>query len=228
MENIHLPEGKKIYFASDFHLGVPSHSISAQREQKIVRWLNQIQPDVHQLFLVGDVFDFWFEYKKVVPKGYIRLLGKLAELVDAGVQIHLFKGNHDMWQRNYFQTELGAKLHSNQYEFNCGNKAFYIHHGDGLGPGDSFYKFIKKIFRNPFFQRCFQAIHPDLGIGIADFFSGRSRVKNARQQVPFEPEKEWLLSFVKEEENIKHRDFFIFGHRHYLFSTPIKTLCILI
>src|ERR1700761_6976224 len=138
----------KIYFASDFHLGSGSYANSREREDRLVRWLDFIKTDASEVFLVGDVFDFWFEYKTVVPKGYIRFLGKLAELSDAGIKLWLFKGNHDMWMFDYFKQEFGATIMSDELEIKRSGKKFYLHHGDGLGPGDTFYKFLKKFFRS--------------------------------------------------------------------------------
>src|ERR1700734_3701915 len=137
----------KLYFASDFHLGVPNYAASRDREDKIVRWLDMIKADAAEVFLMGDIFDFWFEYPTVVPKGYIRLFGKLAELTDAGVKLWMFKGNHDMWMFDYFVNELGATIITNELVIERGGKKFFLHHGDGLGPGDRKYKILKKIFR---------------------------------------------------------------------------------
>ena len=148
LENITLSPGKKVYFASDFHLGVPNKLQSLLREKKLVQWLSDIEIDAEYIFLVGDIFDFWFEYKTVVPRGYTRLLGKLASLTDKGIKIHYFTGNHDMWTFGYLEEELGVILHRNPVEVNINDQHFYIGHGDGLGPGDEGYKFIKKIKRN--------------------------------------------------------------------------------
>ena len=174
-----MTEIKKIYLASDFHLGVPNFKSSRSREDKIVAWLNQIKIDASEIFLVGDIFDFWFEYKHVVPKGYVRFLGKLAELVDSGIQVHLFTGNHDMWMFNYLEQEIGVVIHRNPIKKTIHGKSFLIGHGDGLGPGDGTYKILKKIFSNSVCQWLFARIHPNLGFGLAQMWSGKSRVKNA-------------------------------------------------
>ncbi len=137
---------KNIYFASDFHLGSPNHQESRKREDRIVKWLNFITPTCSELFLMGDVFDFWFEYGKVIPKGFVRLQGKLAEMSDAGIKIYFFKGNHDMWVNDYFTKEIGLEIVSDELIIERGGKKFYLHHGDGLGPGDHGYKFMKKVF----------------------------------------------------------------------------------
>ena len=144
-----IPPSKKIYFLSDFHLGAPDYERSLVREKKVVQFLESIRQDASAIFIVGDIFDFWYEYKTVVPKGYTRLLGKLADITDSGIPIHLFVGNHDMWMSGYFEKELNIPVYHHPKTFQFNDKAFYIGHGDGLGPGDHGYKFIKKIFRNP-------------------------------------------------------------------------------
>jgi UDP-2,3-diacylglucosamine hydrolase len=218
-----LPEGKKIYFASDFHLGLPSGSTSRLREQLLVNWLNSIIHDAHEVFLMGDVFDFWFEYKQVVPKGYTRLLGKLAELADKGIRIHYFTGNHDMWVFTYFTEEFQAVMHRSVYEFSCMGKNFHIGHGDGLGKGDHGYKLIKKIFASPICQFLFRWMHPDLGISIANFFSKRSRHKTGHlDEVFLGEDKERLIGYCREIANKKPVDYFIFGHRHLLLDYPVS------
>jgi UDP-2,3-diacylglucosamine hydrolase len=207
--------GKKIYFASDFHLGVPDYASSLEREKRIVRWLQTIENDCEELYLLGDVFDFWFEYKTVVPRGHVRLLGKLAELSDKGIKIHYFTGNHDMWTFDYLVKEIKVELHRNPIEKEYNGKQFYIGHGDGLGPGDHGYKFIKKIFASPVCQWLFARLHPNLGVGIAQYFSRKSRVATGNiDEVFLGEEKEWLLIHSKELLAKKHYDYLIFGHRH--------------
>ena len=209
-------EHKKIYFLSDFHLGAPDYSSSLIREKKIVSFLDSIQHDAAQIFIVGDIFDFWYEYKKVVPKGYVRLLGKLAALTDAGIPIHFFVGNHDMWMKDYFHKELNIPVYFEPKVFTFHQKKFFIGHGDGLGPGDHGYKFIKKIFRNKFCQWLFGQLHPTLGINLANYFSRKSREKTGTSDEHFLGEgKEWLIVYCKEILQQKHFDYFIFGHRHY-------------
>jgi UDP-2,3-diacylglucosamine hydrolase len=211
-----LNEHKKIYFLSDFHLGAPDYTSSLIREKKIVSFLDVIKKDAAQIFIVGDIFDFWYEYKKVVPKGYVRLLGKLAELTDTGILIHFFVGNHDMWMKEYFQKELNIPVYFEPKVFTFNEKKFFIGHGDGLGPGDHGYKFIKKIFRNKFCQWLFGQLHPTLGIGLANYFSRKSREKTGTSDEHFLGEdKEWLIVYCKEILQQEHYDYFIFGHRHY-------------
>ena len=171
----HIPRNKKIYFLSDFHLGAPDYASSLIREKHIIKFLDEIKTDAEQIFIVGDLFDFWYEYKRVVPKGFVRILGKLAELTDNGIPILFFVGNHDMWMDGYFEKELGVKVYHHPATFEFNGKTFFIGHGDGLGPGDHRYKFIKKIFRNKFSQLLFGMLHPYSGIGLANYFSRKSR-----------------------------------------------------
>lgn len=210
---------KNIYFLSDFHLGAPNFSDSLVREKKIVAFLNSIKKDADEIFILGDMFDFWYEYKTAVPKGYTRLFGKLAELTDAGIPIHFFVGNHDMWMKDYFQKELNISVYFEPISIERFDKKLFVAHGDGLGPGDHGYKFLKKVFRNKICQWLFGAIHPSIGMGIANYFSKKSREKTGSADEHFLGEdKEWLFIFCKEELKKKHYDYFIFGHRHY----PIK------
>ena len=224
INNLDLLPGKKVYFASDFHLGVPNKAQSLLREKKLVQWLSDIEKDAQHIFLVGDVFDFWFEYKTVVPRGYTRLLGKLASLADAGTQIHYFTGNHDMWTFGYLEEELGLKVYRNPIEVCINNQQFYIGHGDGLGPGDNGYKFIKKVFASPISQWLFARLHPNFGIGLANFWSGKSRAANGPiDEIFLGEEKEWLIIYCKEVLEKKHYDYFIFGHRHLLLDVTLPS-----
>lgn len=209
-----MPTPNKIYFASDIHLGAGSYESSRQREDRFVRWLDSIKADATEVFLMGDVFDFWFEYKTVVPKGYIRLLGKLAELTDAGVKLWMFKGNHDMWMFDYFVNELGATIITNELVIERGGKKFFLHHGDGLGPGDRKYKILKKIFRSNLCQWLFARLHPNLGIGIANRWSQNSRIVNDKKEDRKVYEQEWLVTYSREVLQITYYDYLVFGHRH--------------
>ena len=210
-----IPEGKRIYFLSDFHLGVPDHASSLIREKKVVAFLDEIKKDAHEIFVVGDLFDFWFEYRKVVPKGFVRILGKLAELTDSGIPIHFFVGNHDMWMNGYFEQELNIPVYYQPRSFEFNGKKFLVGHGDGLGPGDHGYKFLKKIFRNPICQFLFGIIPPALGMSIANYSSRGSRAATGNSDDEFlGEEKEWLIQYCKEYLQQEHKDYFIFGHRH--------------
>lgn len=206
---------KKIYFLSDFHLGAPNAQASLIREKKIIKFLDEIKKDAEQIFIVGDLFDFWYEYKKVVPKGYVRILGKLAEITDSGIPIHFFVGNHDMWMKDYFKTELNIPVYFEPHPFTFNNKTFLIGHGDGLGPGDYGYKFIKKIFRSKISQFFFGILPPYIGMGMANFFSQKSRAQTEQtDEIFLGEEKEWLIIYCKEVLKKYSYDYFIFGHRH--------------
>lgn len=208
-------QGKKIFFASDFHLGVPNPESSLQRERNIIAWLDSIKHEAHSIYLLGDLFDFWFEYKYTVPKGNIRLLGKLAELRDAGIPISFFTGNHDMWMFDYFPKELGIPIYRESQLLEVGDQKLLIGHGDGLGPGDSTYKIIKKFFNSRLCQWLFARIHPNLGIWIAHTWSRKSRITNMKKEEKFEGETgEFLWMYCRDLEKVHHHDFYVFGHRH--------------
>lgn len=212
-----LPDlnGKKIFFASDFHLGVPNHDASLEREKRIVKWLDSIKSEAHTIYLLGDIFDFWFEYKHAIPKGFIRLQGKLAELRDAGIPISFFTGNHDMWMFDYFPEELGIPIYRDPQILQVGNHKLLIGHGDGLGPGDSTYKFLKRFFNSRICQWLFARLHPNLGIGIASYWSRKSRISNIKKEETFQGEDgEFLWIYCNEIERKVHHDYYIFGHRH--------------
>lgn len=195
-------------------MGVPNREKSLVREKLFVQWLDEIKSDAEAIYLVGDIFDFWFEYKKAVPKGYVRLLGKLAEISDSGIPIHIFTGNHDMWLFDYLEDEINAHIYRGPIEVSLKGKRFFIGHGDGLGPGDNGYKLIKKIFKNKLCQWLFERIHPNLGISIAQYWSKKSRIANGEKDESYHGEKEWLTQFCKEKMKTIEVDYFIFGHRH--------------
>ncbi|WP_417600530.1 UDP-2,3-diacylglucosamine diphosphatase [Owenweeksia hongkongensis] len=218
-----LENGKKIYFASDLHLGAPNYEESLKRERHFVKWLEEIRHDAAEIFIVGDLFDFWFEYKKAVPRGFVRVLGKLAEIVDSGIPVHMFTGNHDMWIFDYLPQEIGVTLYRKPIEREWDGKKFLIGHGDGLGPGDHGYKLIKKVFSNPFLQWSFARLHPNFGIGLADYFSKKSRAKTGDDDAVFlGEENEWLVIYCKEVLKKEHFDYFIFGHRHLPLNIELK------
>ena len=210
-----ITTGKNIYFISDFHLGAPDRQKSLVREKRIIRWLNSVQDTASEIYLLGDVFDFWFEYKHAVPRGYVRLLGKLAEMHDLGIKLHYFTGNHDMWVFDYLPEEIGVTLYRQPVSREINGKSFYIGHGDGLGPGDHGYKFIKKVFANKVCQWLFARLHPNFGISLARYFSRKSRIATGTTDEKFLGEdKEWLILFAKELLTTRHYDYFVFGHRH--------------
>jgi len=220
-EIVELKHGEKIYFASDFHLGIPDHASSLKRERLLVAWLESIRKDAKEIYLMGDLFDFWFEYKTVVPKGFVRLFGKLAEITDSGIEVHLFKGNHDIWAFDYFTEELNIKLHR-KYQIKVFNgQHLFLAHGDGLGPGDKGYKILKKLFESKFNQWLFRWTHPDIGTRLALYFSRRSRYANVLEEEGWESNggrvvsDERLYHFSK-EILLKNPsiNYFIFGHQH--------------
>ena len=206
---------KNIYFASDQHFGAPTIERSKIREQKFVNWLDSIKTDAEVIFLLGDLFDFWFEYKKVVPKGFIRVLGKLAELSDSGIKIHFFVGNHDLWMNDYFKNELNIPTYYKPTEFVFNNKTFLIGHGDGLGPGDKGYKRMKKVFTNSFSKWLYRWLHPDIRMKLAQYLSVKNKLISGEEDVKFlGEENEWLVQYCKLKLQEKHIDYFLFGHRH--------------
>jgi UDP-2,3-diacylglucosamine hydrolase len=205
----------KIYFVSDIHLGTSVFGDTGVREKRLVRWLDSIREEAKALYLLGDVFDFWFEYKKAVPRGFIRFLGKLAELSDAGVEIHYFTGNHDVWVFDYLPKEIGLILHKEPLVTEIAGKIFYLAHGDGQGDYSFSFKLIRWIFNNRICQFLFRLLHPDLGIMLAHVWANHSRQKECKRPIPFNEEKEHLIMFAKSYLH-KHpeTDFMIFGHRH--------------
>ena len=220
---ITINNNKKIYFASDNHLGVPDYLGTRDRELKFVKWLDKIKDDAAGIFLLGDLFDFWFEYKSVIPKGFTRTFGKLAEISDSGIPIHFFVGNHDMWMKDYFKKELNITVHHNPKEFIFNEKIFFIGHGDGLGPSDKSYKRVKKIFTNSFFQFLFKWIHPDIGIPFGQFLSQKNKNKSQKKDLIFKDnDSEWLAQYCKKKLITKHYDYFVFGHRHLPLEIPLN------
>lgn len=212
---MHIPPGKKIYFSSDNHLGAPTPAESLPREKKFVRWLDTVKEDAAAIFLLGDLFDFWFEYRTVVPKGFVRVLGKLAEISDSGIPIHFFVGNHDLWMRDYFETELQIPTYREPKKFVFNDKVFLIGHGDGKGPGDKGYKRMKKVFENRFFNWCFRWFHPELGMRLAQYLSVKNKLISGEEDKKFLGEdKEWLALYAKRKLETQHYDYFVFGHRH--------------
>jgi UDP-2,3-diacylglucosamine hydrolase len=215
LTSITISNNKNIYFASDQHLGAPTAEKSFPREQQFVRWLDEIKNDAEAIFLLGDLFDFWFEYKKVIPKGFVRTLGKLAEIKDSGIPIFFFVGNHDLWMHDYFEKELGIPVFHSPKEFRIDGKLFLIGHGDGLGPHDKGYKRMKKVFTFPLFKWMFRWLHPDLGVQLGQYMSVKNKMISGDEDFKFLGEdKEWLVQYCKRKLETKHYDYFVFGHRH--------------
>lgn len=213
--NIDLQTGKKVYFASDQHLGAPNDEESRIREIRFVKWLDEIKSDCQVLFLLGDLFDFWYEYKQVVPRGFVRTLGKLAELSDSGIQIYFFTGNHDLWMRDYLEKEIGIVLFRDRQEFQINQKTFFIAHGDGLGPGDKGYKRMKKVFTNKVAQFFFSLLHPDFAVWLGINMSRKNKLISGDEDVKFlGEENEWLAIYSRRKLESQHFDYFVYGHRH--------------
>ncbi|GAO28386.1 UDP-2,3-diacylglucosamine diphosphatase [Geofilum rubicundum] len=216
--------GKKIYFASDVHLGAPTINDHRTHEKRFVNWLNSIQPTASEIYLMGDIFDFWFEYKKAIPKGYSRFLGKLCELTDAGIAVHFFTGNHDIWVFDYLPAETGIQVYRKPLIKEMNGQRFFLAHGDGLTPYEQSYNRLKALFTNKLAQKLFRFIHPDIGIWLATYWSRKSREQNKdKHGVQYQDEeKEWLVLWTKELLKNEHYDYFIFGHRHMAKTIPLN------
>lgn len=215
MTKVNLDPGKKVYFASDQHFGIPNATESRKREDRFIRWMDEIKADAQVIFLMGDLFDFWHEWKYVVPKGYIRVLGKIAELKDSGIEIYFFVGNHDLWMKNYFQEELGIPVFFEKQYFEINNRQFLLAHGDGLGPGDKGYKRMKKVFTNPLAQWAFRWLHPDIAMRIANYMSQKNKMISGDEDKQFLGEdKEFLILYSKEKLKTEKINYFVYGHRH--------------
>ncbi|GAB3256565.1 UDP-2,3-diacylglucosamine diphosphatase [Larkinella harenae] len=215
IDQLTLSPNRAIYFASDFHLGSPTPTASREREHRIIRWLETVRADADAIFLVGDIFDFWFEYSHVIPKGFSRLQGKMAELADSGLKIILFSGNHDMWMADYFTEEMGIPVYRKPRTYEIGSKRFLVGHGDGLGPGDHSYKRLKMLFENKLARRMFRWLHPDIGVWFGNTWSHNRKISNRHKMEEFRgDDQEWILHYCKEVEARQHHDYYIFGHRH--------------
>ena len=209
-----MKEEKKIFFASDFHLGLPAGSNPIDREKKIVKWLNSIAPEAKEIYLIGDIFDFWWEYRLVVPRGFTRFLGTVAEITDSGIPVHFFTGNHDMWIGDYLATECGIIIHLAPVTGIFDGKKFHLAHGEGLGSGDFGYKILLSIFRNKLLRKMYSTLHPYVGVGFAHWWSLNSRLAKGTPEKFLGEEREDLIRYastILAKDNI---DYFIFGHRH--------------
>ncbi|MBC36080.1 MAG: UDP-2,3-diacylglucosamine hydrolase [Bacteroidetes bacterium] len=221
-----MSQKKNTYFLSDFHLGVPNAEESLKREIRLVNWLDSVKDTAESIYLMGDLFDFWFEYKQVIPKGYVRFLGKLAELVDQGIEVHLFRGNHDIWAFDYLEKEIGIILHRKPEVKEIQGKTFYLAHGDGLGPGDHSYKFLKKVFEFKLNQFLFKWLHPDIGVALGLWWSKKSRLskysKAHKKEAP-PIEQEMLVRYASEhaKEN-SEIEYYVFGHAHMAINYEIN------
>jgi UDP-2,3-diacylglucosamine hydrolase len=204
----------KIYFASDFHLGLEAGPPPLEREKKIVGWLNSVAGDAKAIYLVGDIFDFWWEYKLVIPRGFTRFLGAISELTDSGIEVHFFTGNHDMWAGDYLSTECGMIVHTSPFTTDFNGKKFHLAHGEGLGTKSTGYKILLSIFRNRPLQIMYSALHPAIGVGIGHRWSRNSRLGKGITKEFLGEENEDLIRYAKSVLEIDNIDYFIFGHRH--------------
>lgn len=226
---------QKAYFFSDAHLGLDAKVSSKEREKRLVKQLKTAAQDASVIYLLGDMFDIWYEYKYAVPKGYVRLLGTLAELCDAGLEIHYFTGNHDMWITDYLSKEIGLRVSEVHRHENIFGTHFYIGHGHGIGKADAKYaRALKYIFRNPVLRFAYDWLHPDIGLWLANKLSRQKRYLEGFTADPYYgDDKEFSAQFVtevKELPEFKDTRYFVFGHRHILVNKPItedKTLVVL-
>jgi UDP-2,3-diacylglucosamine hydrolase len=209
-----LADKQKIFFASDFHLGLPAGSHPIDREKKVVKWLKSVTPQAKEIYLLGDVFDFWWEYKLVVPRGFTRFMGTVAEITDSGIPVHFFTGNHDMWINDYLVKECGVTPHTEPVTLTIDGKRFHLAHGEGLGTNDTSYKILLSIFRNKWLRAMYSALHPSIGIGIGLKWSLSSRLGKGIKKEFLGEEKEDLIRYAKSILDNDNIDYFIFGHRH--------------
>ena len=217
---------KNIYFISDAHLGMGNYRKSRDREKLLVKWLDEVSKDAKEIYMLGDIFDFWFEYKKVIPRGFSRFLGKLSEITDSGIPVHFFTGNHDLWVFDYLPEETGVILHKEPIIKELSGKKFYMAHGDGLGKFDKKYRLLKKIFTNKLIQWLFARLHPNFAFSLAHGWSKQSRYANQNKEEGFKGiDKEWLALYAKDILKNEHFDFFIFGHRHNAVNMELTNNC---
>ena len=220
--------GKKIYFASDMHLGAPYISDPRKHEARIVAWLDTVKKNAHEIYLIGDIFDFWYEYKHSVPRGFTRFLGKLSEITDSGIPVHVFTGNHDVWIFDYLPSECGVILHQHPLKTEIAGKVFYLAHGDELGAINRSYMMVKRLFRNRTAQWFFSLLHPDIAVSFAKWWSGKSRIKNEQsyKSTYMGDDKEWQVRYARKVLNDNPEiNYFLFGHRHIAREIPLNDNC---
>jgi len=217
-----LPDTRKIYFTSDFHLGLPAGSPPIEREKNVVRWLNSVREDAKEIYLLGDVFDFWWEYNLVVPKGFTRFLGTIASITDSGIPVHFFTGNHDMWVGEYFSEECGMTIHTKPLTIDIDGQKFHLAHGEGLGTNDFMYRILLSIFRNRPLRAMYSALHPSIGVGIGQKWSLNSRLGKGISTPFLGEEKEDLIRYARSLLKNEQIDYFIFGHRHLARNFKLK------
>lgn len=237
---------KKVYFLSDVHLGSASHKKNVNKrllttlptakidndyfpqhevERKLCRWLDSVKQDAQAIYLLGDIFDYWFEYKNVVPRGFTRILGKIAEITDSGIEVHFFIGNHDIWVTDYLQKECGMIVHTEPLVKDIFGKKFFLAHGDGLGDKSLSFRILRKLFHSKICRKPFAAIHPRWTVGFAHRWSNHSRETGDMYEYLGE-DKEYLVIFAKQHLKVAPSiNFFIFGHRHILLDLMIAATC---
>jgi UDP-2,3-diacylglucosamine hydrolase len=223
VDSIIIPEGKAIYFASDFHLGIDGACTSLDREKILIKWLEVIASTAHHIFILGDIFDAWLEYNTVVPKGYVRFLGKLAQLTDNGINISIFTGNHDLWMYGYFQQELNIKVYYQPIKLLINDKSFLIGHGDGIGPGDKGYKALKWILNSKVCKWTYKWLHPDMGLKMAYYFSQKGLHKKQGAQPIYIKEKDNIYKYCLQHNEIQNVDYYIFGHIHFMVNISLNS-----
>jgi UDP-2,3-diacylglucosamine hydrolase len=206
-----------IYFISDIHLGLGSKEVEKQKEDRLLAFLRHILPSTEILFIVGDLFDFWFEYDTVIPKGFHRTLAMLQEFTDRGIPVHYLAGNHDFWMGDYFASELGFRLHFDPFEITAGGKRIFLHHGDGLAEKDLGYRLIKPVLRNRLSIRLYRLLHPDIGVRLAKGSSRTSREYTANKDYG---EEEGMIRAAAEKIR-DGVDIVVMGHRHKPLLKPI-------
>lgn len=210
---------KNVYFLSDAHLGSRAISTRRTHERRLVNFLDQIKHNAAAVYLLGDMFDYWYEYRHVVPKGYTRFLGKISELTDSGVEVHFFTGNHDLWVGDYLEKECGVILHRHEQTCEIYGKVFFLAHGDGLGDTDWKYRTLRSIFHSKTLQRLFSMIHPRWTVELGLEWAKHSRMKRLDGKEPeyMGEEKEPLVlyskQYLREHPEI---NYFIYGHRHIM------------
>lgn len=209
-----MSEQGKIYFISDIHLGAPAFKNNRERERLFARWLDEIKTDVAELYLMGDIFDFWYEYKKVVPRGFTRILGRIADMTDNGIPVYFFPGNHDLWVFDYLPQETGVVVHRDAIIQEIRGRKFFLAHGDGIDPSDKGYLRLKKIFTNKTLQWLFSRLHPNFAFFVAHKWSESSRLAKIDEVDEFKMEEEGMYKFAVEINSRENIDYFVFGHRH--------------
>ena len=218
-----MTETGKIYFASDFHLGLPTGSSPVEREKKVVNWLNSVAPFAKEIYLLGDIFDFWWEYKLVVPRGFTRFLGTISTITDSGIPVHFFTGNHDLWAGDYLSSECGLTIHTAPLTTQFNGKKFHLAHGEGLGTKSTGYKILLSIFRNKPLQIMYSALHPSIGIGIGHRWSLNSRLGKGITLEFLGEDGEDLIRYARSVLVNERIDYFIFGHRHLAMTYKLQS-----